>query len=277
MDSQVAKPTSKFIDIKRVIADKSPRLLKWIPGFVLRYFQKIFHEQEINDFIDRHHDKYDVDFCEAVLTHFKINLTFSDIEKVPATGGCVLVVNHPLGGMDAMALATILRQRRTDIKFIVNDVLMNVENLKGMFVGVNKLGKNAKASLKKVDELFASEQLICLFPAGLVSRKTNGVVQDLEWKKAFITRSRKYGRPIIPAHINGELSNFFYRLANFRKRIGIKANIEMLYLVDELFSQENKSMHVVFGNTILPDTLTRPTTDQQWAQHIKEIVYNLPA
>ena len=265
----------KFIDIKRVLEEKNPKLKKWLPGFMVRYLQKILHEKEVNEFIESQNDSDSFEFCQAVIKKFNIELNAFGIENVPDEGGCVLAVNHPLGGMDAMALVTLLEHKRKDIKFIVNDILLNLDSLKGMFVGVNKHGKNAKDSLKKVDELFATDQLICLFPAGLVSRKKNGKVRDLEWKKTFVTRSRKHDKPIIPVHINGELSNFFYRLSNIRGKVGIKANIEMLYLVNELYKQNDKKMNVVFGNPIDSRSLDKSKTDLQWATEIKEKVYQL--
>lgn len=265
----------KFIDIKRVISDKNPKLLKWTPGFVVRYLKNILHEDEINSVIDKNRDKVDFEFCEEVIKHFNIKLAAEGLDNVPATGGCVLAINHPLGGMDAMAIVTLLQQKRTDIKFIVNDVLMNLTNLKGMFVGVNKHGKNVKDSLRKVDELFATDQLICVFPAGLVSRKSKKVIRDLEWKKTFITRARKHQKTIIPAYINGELSNFFYRLSNIRTKMGIKTNIEMLYLVNEMFKQRNKEMKVIFGDPVDPTTLDRTKNDAEWANEMKNKVYQL--
>lgn len=266
---------NKFIDVKKVISDKNPQLLKWLPGFLIRYIQKTLHEKEVNEFIEENKDKDSFEFCDEVIRSFNINLTAEGIENIPTTGGCVLAINHPLGGMDAMAIVTLLKQRRKDIKFIVNDVLMNLENLKGMFIGVNKHGKNAKNSLSKVDELFATDQLICVFPAGLVSRKKNGQIRDLEWKKTFITRSRKHKKNIIPVHINGELTNFFYRLSNFRTFLGIKANIEIFYLVSELFKQKNKKMNVIFGESIDHESLDRSKSDLEWAQIIKDKVYQL--
>lgn len=265
----------KFIDVKKVISDKNPRLLKWMPKFLLSYIQKTLHEDDVNKFINDNKDKDSFEFCDEVIRSFNIQLTTYGIENVPTSGGCVLAVNHPLGGMDAMAIVTLLKQRRKDIKFIVNDVLMHLDNLKGMFVGVNKLGKNAKDSLSKVDELFATDQLICVFPAGLVSRKKNGIIRDLEWKKTFITRSKKHKKIIIPVHINGELTNFFYRLSNFRTSLGIKANVEIFYLVRELFKQQNKKMNVRFGEPIHYDELDQSKTDLEWAQYVKDKVYQL--
>lgn len=265
----------KLIDIKKVISDKNPKLLKRIPGFIVRYLQRILHEKDVNQFIHDHKADSPIEFCLSVMNKFNIQATTHGIENIPAEGGAILACNHPLGGMDAMALVTVLHEKRPDIKFIVNDVLLHLENLKPIFVGVNKYGSNATDSLKKVDETFQGNDLLCIFPAGLVSRKTNGKVKDLKWKKTFISRAKKYDKPIIPVFIDGELSKFFYNLYRIRKIIGIKANVEMLYLVNELYKQHDEKIEIYFGKPIFADQLDTSKNYQEWAEHIQEEVYTL--
>ena len=185
-------------------------------------------------------------------------------------------MNHPLGGIDALAIIDEIYPIRNDLKFVVNDLLLHLPNLKDLFVGVNKHGSNSKASLQLLNDLYASDKAIFVFPAGLVSRKKKGAVKDLEWKKTFITRAKKFEKNVVPIHIEGELSNFFYRLSNFRTAIGVKANIEMFYLVDELFKQANKTLNITIHPEIDYKSFTKEKTDVQWAQSVKEIVYSLP-
>jgi len=265
----------KLIDVKKVISDKNPKLLKRIPGFVVRYLQRILHEKACNAFIHEHRNDTPIEFCLAVMKKFSITVRVHGLEHIPEQGGAVLAINHPLGGMDAMALVTVLHEKRPDIKFIVNDVLMHLENLQPIFVGVNKYGGNAAASLQKVDETFAGDELLCIFPAGLVSRKERKNVRDLKWQKTFITRSKKHQKTIIPVFIDGKLSRFFYNLYKFRKFLGVKANIEMLYLVNELFKQHHKHIDIYIGSPIPAQELDASKTDDQWAQYIKEQVYQL--
>ena len=194
---------------------------------------------------------------------------------MPETGGVILASNHPIGGMDAIAVIHKFRHHRPDLKFIVNDLLMNMTNLKDRFVGVNKHGSNTHEALQQVDDLYQSDKAIFVFPAGLVSRRQRGKIRDLEWKKTFITRAKKYKQPIIPVYIDGGLSNFFYRLANLRKMLGIKANLEMLYLANEQFKQYNKTINITFGEMISPESLDKSKNDKAWAQTVKEMVYNL--
>lgn len=266
----------KFVDVRRIIAGRNKNLLRWIPGFVIRWLERVIHQDDVNEFMVRHKHDDAYAFCEAALKNFRITVTASGLENVPAQSTpCIFVANHPLGGFDAIAIIHLLRDKRPDIKFIVNDLLMNVKNLQGQFVGVNKVGKTANESLQRVEEQFASGSATFLFPAGLVSRKINGQIKDLEWKKTFITKAIKYNKLVVPVYIDGRLTNRFYRLANLRKFLGIKFNFEMLFLVDELFKQKGIAMHVVFGKPVPAETFTREKSQHAWAQWMKEAVYRL--
>ena len=126
-----------------------------------------------------------------------------------------------------------------------------------------------------MDDVFASDNCVLFFPAGLVSRRQNGNIKDLEWQKSFIAKAIKYNKPIIPAYIGGENSHFFYNLANLRKKLGIKANIEMLYLADEMYRQKNQNIDFVFGEPIDSKHFTKEKTHLKWAQWLKEYAYQL--
>ncbi len=265
---------NQVIDIRKLIESKNPGLLKWIPGFGISYLKRILHQKEINQFLSDHPDAKDADFCDAVMKFLKINVEVQGMENLPMEGKVVLAMNHPLGGMDAIALVSALRSKRTDLKFIVNDLLLNLNRMNGLFLGVNKHGKNTHTKRQQISELFASDYLVCIFPAGMVSRKINGEVKDLEWKKTFVTLSKENNRTIVPLHIDGRLSNFFYRLANFRMSLGIKANIEMLYLSNELFKLRNSTIKMTIGKPIAIDDLP-PGNDKFQADYIKEKLYSL--
>lgn len=269
------KNQEKLIDIRKLIESKNPSLLKWLPRFVLRYLERILHQDEINQFMVDHPDAQNEDFCDAVMNYLNIDIKIKNLEKLPKDGKLVLAMNHPLGGMDAIALVSGLRNTRTDLKYIVNDLLLNLNRMNGLFLGVDKHGKNPQSKREQINELFASEYLVSLFPAGLVSRRKGGKVRDLVWKKTFVTLSKANDRIIVPMHIDGKLSNFFYRLSNFRSAIGIKANIEMLYLSNELFKLRNSTITMTFGDPIRAVDLDPALTDLEQAQWIKEKVYQL--
>lgn len=266
----------KFVEVRKLIADKNPTLLKWLPRFLIKWVEHIIHQDRVNAFMWKNRDSDAFEFCESAVNELNQKLSISGVERIPPhPQSCIFVANHPFGGMDAITILHLLKDVRPDIKFIVNDLLMALTNLQEKFVGVNKVGRSAAQSLQKVEEQFASGTATFLFPAGLVSRKIDGEIMDLEWKKTFVTKSRKYNKPVVPVHIDGQLTKRFYRLAKIRKFFGIKLNIEMFFLVDELFKQENKEVNIVIGTPVLPEKFTRDKTDLEWAQLIKGEVYKL--
>lgn len=267
--------TGNFIDIEKVIGEKNPRLLKMLPGFIIRYLKRVLHQDDLNAFIRRYGSSYGLDFADDAIEFFGIRIEASGLENIPEHGRCVIASNHPLGGLDGIALITVAAKVRKDIIFPVNDFLMNVKNLEELFIPVNKHGSNAE-NIALFDQAFQSDKVILYFPAGLVSRKQKkGVIKDLEWKKTFISKARKSKRDIVPAHIEAYNTNFFYNLARFRKKIGVKLNVEMLYLVDEMYKQKGKTMKITFGKPISIDTFDKSNNDAVWASKVKDYVYRL--
>ncbi|MFY0599580.1 MAG: 1-acyl-sn-glycerol-3-phosphate acyltransferase [Cyclobacteriaceae bacterium] len=266
----------KFVDVKKLISGKNKKLADKLPRFVIRWLENLLHQEEINQFMIDHKNDDPFTFCKAIIDRFNIQLTIKGEDKMPKIDeSCIIVSNHPLGGIDAIAIVHILKELRPDIKFVVNDLLLGIKTLESKFIGVNKVGKSASSSLQKVEEQFASDGATYIFPAGLVSRKQNGKIEDLEWKKTFVSKSKKYNKRIVPIYINGRLTDRFYRLANFRKFLGLKFNIEMLFLADELFKQENSKINLTIGDPIKSDIFTSDRSDLEWAQWTKEKVYQL--
>lgn len=267
-------PVNKQIDIKNIIRSKNPRLLKIIPPFLINYLKHIIHEDEINIALEKYKDLEGLDFLDKILKEFGARINVTHPENIPYSGRYIIAANHPLGGLDGMALMHVVGKIRKDIVFPVNDLLLNLKNLKSLFIPINKHGKNTE-NIKLLEETFSSDILVLYFPAGLCSRKQKGKICDLEWKNTFIKKSVQHERDVIPVHIDGRNSNFFYNLANFRKRIGIKGNIEMLYLVDEMFKQYEKDINITFGKPISYKVFDNKYKSREWAEKIKNHVYDL--
>ena len=268
--------SKKTIDIEAVIRSKNPKLLKFLPRFVLNYFKKVLHEEEMNAELFKLKDKYDFDFASQIIKDWNVTVKIIGLENIPPTGGVVFAANHPLGGFDGLVIFDTMAKVRKDMKFIVNDVLLNLQNLKNLFMPVNKHGKNSVTMLQDIDALYASEQATFIYPAGLVSRKNDrGIIEDLQWKKSFITKAKKHKRNIIPVYLDGRNSNFFYTLSRWRTKLGIKANLEMFYLVDEMYQQKNKTITIIFGKPIPYQTFDTSKTDLKWAATVKKEVYEL--
>lgn len=263
------------IDVENIIASKNPKLLKVIPRFLIRYLKRIIHQDEVNDFLLKHHGKYGLDFSQAIIDDFRINYEVEGLEELPKDNRYLFVSNHPLGGMDGIVFLTVVGRKFENIKFPVNDILTHLRYLNNIFLPINKHGGHSKEAFAAIEDAYKSDAQMLMFPAGLVSRKKRGVIKDLEWKKSFIKKAIQHKRDIIPVRITGENSNFFYNLSKWRTRLGIKANLEMLYLSDELFKQKDKTLNLKFGKPIPWTTFTKEKKHEEWAAEIKEIVYKL--
>jgi len=277
MENPSEKTEHIKIDVEKVLTSKNPSLGKVIPGFLIRYLKRIVHQDELNDFLNRHGHLKNEELVAAWLEFLKIKYTVTGSENIPAEGRYIFVSNHPLGGLDGIVFINELSKRFSDIKFPVNDILTYIENLSGIFLPVNKHGAQGKEAAKILDAAYASESQILYFPAGLCSRKKKGVIKDLMWHKSFITKAIQHERDVVPAYFSGRNSDFFYNLSNFRKGIGIKSNIEMLYLADEMFLQKDKEIHLVFGEKIPWQTFDKSRTPVEWADWVKSECYELAA
>ena len=270
-----SKP-SKKLDIDAVLRAKAKNNYNKIPKVAINYLKRKVHQDELNYIIETYQDEYGSDFMKACVDYFNLTLHIKGEENIPDIGKFIFASNHPLGGLDGICLASVLGEKYDrKIKYLVNDILLNIENLESIFVPVNKHGSQAKDSVKAINDAYESDNQIITFPAGLCSRKQNGKIVDLQWAKSFIVKSREYKRDIIPVHFEGRNSNFFYNLSNFRKSIGIKLNVEMLYLADEMMKKKNSEFTITFGKPIPWESLDKSKTPLQWAQNIKESVYKL--
>ncbi|MEW5845761.1 MAG: 1-acyl-sn-glycerol-3-phosphate acyltransferase [Bacteroidota bacterium] len=264
-----------LIDIDRVIASKSPRLQRALPRFIIRYLKRIIHQDEINEVLQKHGDKQGVDFIDEALKVMQVTYSVKGIENLKPDGRYLFASNHPLGGLDGMILIHLLGKRYPEVKFPVNDLLMHITQLHNIFIPINKHGSQSSKNVKLMDATFASDAQVLYFPAGLCSRKQHGKIEDLEWKKSFIIKAIQHKRDVVPVFFSGRNSNFFYNLAKLRTFLGIKANIEMLYLVNEMFKQKGKSITVIIGEPIPYTTFDGSKTPAEWAKWVKSVVYEL--
>lgn len=266
----------KPIDIKALFAEKNPRLARLIPGFVYRYINHIMHIREVNEIIERYGSMRGIDFVRNVVVYFNVTQKVTGIENVPAQGRFIFASNHPLGGFDSLLLMSNVHERTGELRFLVNDVLMKISPLQDVFAPINKHGANSRDAARYIEEQYKSDVQILIFPSGLASRKIHGKITDTEWHKHFIQKAIEYQRDVIPVHVSGQNSNFFYNLANFRKFLGIKWNLEMFFLSNETFSHKNSNFTITFGKPISYKHFDKSKTAQQWAEEVRRIVYSLP-
>lgn len=274
MDSKVFT-----IDIDEIVRGKAGAKARFVPRFVLSWLKRIIHQNEVNEFILSEGDKQGMPWLDDCMEYLGTTLNVKGLENLPDDSDGRLftfVSNHPLGGPDGVALGHLLGHRYDGrIKYLVNDLLMNLHGLAPFFVPINKTGKQSRDFPRLVEAVFNSPNHIIMFPAGLCSRRINGQIHDLPWQKTFITKSVETRRDIVPIRFNGRNSDFFYRIANVGKRLGLKFNIAMLYLVDELYKNRGKTFDVTIGKPIPYSTFDKSRKPQEWAAYVEDIVYKL--
>lgn len=271
-------------DIRTVLKQKAPNA--HVPGFLIRYLERIAHIKQMNAFLRKYPDVKNYDFIRLVLDEeLGCSASIDGIENIPTDGKpLIFASNHPLGGLDGMIIAQMIHESRSSrgdsrpLKVIVNDLLMFMEPLAGLWAPVNKVGRLTKEQAQQQHALWESETDVLTFPAGICSRlqRIDGKwqIQDFEWQKNFIQRAREYQRDIVPIYFEGRNSKFFYTLAYIRKLLHIKLNIEMLYLVDEMYGAHGKHFKVHVLPPISYTSMDTPKSPKEWAAYIKQIVYN---
>lgn len=226
---------------------------KLIPGFLITALEKLIHQDELNDVLRTTYPAVGTEFADAAYKFFDLTLEVEGLENIPENGRFIFASNHPLGGLDGIGLIKVLGAKYGDdgLKFLVNDMLMNVEPLRPVFLPINKYGSQGRAAARAIADAYASDVQILIFPAGLVSRlHPDGKIRDLEWQKSFVSKAIEYKRDIIPVHFEGHNRMSFYRLAKWRKKMGIKVNIEQAMLPAEVCAARGKTFKVTFGKPI---------------------------
>lgn len=271
--------TEKTIDIDRILKDKMGSKASFVPGFLVSWLKRIIHQDEVNRFLWDSRGKTGTEWLEECVRYLDMTLNIEGIENLPDKNDGRLytfVSNHPLGGEDGVALGAIIgRHYDGRFRYLVNDLLMNLPGLAPLCIPINKTGSQSRSFPAMVEAGFRSGNHMLMFPAGICSRRNNGTVKDVAWKKTFVTKSVEYQRDIVPIHFSGRNSDFFYRLAGFSDKYVKKVNIAMLFLVDEMYKNVHKSFRVAVGKPIPWQTFDRSRTPAQWAQYVQDIVYDL--
>ena len=245
----------------------------------MAWLKRIVHQDEVNKFLWESRNKTGVDWLEECVRYLDMTLEVEGIENLPPKDDGRLytfVSNHPLGGQDGVALGAIIgRHYDGRFRYLVNDLLMNLPGLAPLCIPINKTGSQGRNFPQMVESGFQSDNHILMFPAGLCSRRKGGVIRDLPWKKTFVGKSVQYRRDVVPIHFGGRNSDFFYRLANFSDKYMKKVNIAMLFLADEMYKNVHKTFRVAIGKPIPWQTFDKSRTPAEWAQYVKDRVYEL--
>ncbi len=261
------------INIGQIIEQKSKKKL---PKFVIRLLERLIHQRELNEALRKYPDKKGGDFAKVLLDELNVKIEWEGMENLPADGRQFFVCNHPLGGVDGIAISFMLSQHYGDVRYMVNDILLNLKPFQSIFLPVNTYGKQSKSSIQKLNEALASDLPFASFPAGYCSRYLDGKIQDREWKKSFIRLAKEHKRDIVPLHFVGENSKHFYWIDRIRKALGIKFDISTALLADEAFRARGKTFKVIIGKPISWESLAEsPLNAKDLAQEIRAKSYEL--
>lgn len=274
------------IDLDEVLRQRLPRLSRFIPRFAVEWMKRTICQDELNRILDENAGLEGADFARGALKSLGITVEPQFEERLPSPENrrVLYVSNHPLGGLDGMALIDYVQRRHGgNVYFVVNDLLSAVKPLEKVFLPVNKFGKQSREAVKAVDEAFAGNDPVIMFPAGLVSRlrrvpymgKKRKLVSDLPWNKMFINKAHHYKRDIIPIFFSGKNSKKFYRMANLRRRLGIKFNFEMIYLPGEMVRMADTSLTISFGVPLSWEMLTPGRDAAGCAASVRASVYHI--
>ena len=271
--------TQKTIDIDKILKDKMGSKAKYVPRLLVGWLKHIVHQNQVNDFLWESRGHVGVEWLEDCVKYLDMTLVIEGKENLPDKNDGRLytfVSNHPLGGIDGVALGAVIGKHYDGkFRYLVNDLLMNLPGLAPLCIPINKTGRQGRNFPAMVEDGFQSDNHMLMFPAGLCSRRIDGKIHDIPWTKTFISKSVEYHRDIVPIHFGGKNSDFFYNLANLCKRLGIKFNIAMLFLVDEMYKNVHKEFVVKIGKPIPWQTFDKSRTPKEWAQWVEDRVYEL--
>lgn len=263
------------INVGELLKQRAPQYARFIPSFAIRYLERLIHQDEINQVLQSAAGCTGVEFAQHALKHLQVRVQPHYLDKIDPNHRYIFAANHPLGGLDGLALIALLGERfQGRLHFVVNDLLMAISPLQEVFLPVNKYGRQSRAQAELMAQAMAGDGAIATFPAGLCSRSNSKgyAIQDLPWRKHFVTQAIRYQRDVVPVYIDAWNSRRFYRWAHRRERWGLKFNYEMLLLPDEMFRKRNSTIEIYFAPTIPWQKLTEGTPEM-WAEKICDYCY----
>lgn len=250
-----------------------PKLMKKLPRFAVKFIKRRIHQDDINDCILKAEHYKGAGFFDEALKYIGITYRTRGEENLEMGKKYIFACNHPLGGPEALIIGSVFRQIYGDgFKVPANKMLTQMKPLAEFFIPVNVGRAQGRDIGEKIATMFESDSQILVFPAGLCARTINGKITEMPWKKMFITQAKKYERDVVPVHISGHNSRWYFFLSWLSRTLGLKFNIGMVYLVDELFNKKGQEFVITFGKPIPYSSFDKSRTDVQWAAEVKDKV-----
>ena len=263
-----------LVDIEKILG---PKLRKKLPRFAINFLKRRLHQDQVNEAIMGANPYHGAGFFDEALKYLNITYRTRGEEKLDKDKKYIFVCNHPLGGPEALIIGSVFHRLYGEgFQVPVTPIMANLKPLAEFFTPVNNLSSKQSRDLgERIAKMFNSDQQVVVFPAGLCARKIKGKITEMPWKKMFVTQARRYERDVVPVHMSGHNSKWYFFLCKLSKFLHLKINIGMLYLVDELFKQRGNEFVITFGDPVPYTSFDKSKTDRQWAAEMQECVKTL--
>lgn len=265
-----------MINVEKALTNKYPAFVQKpapVKRSTLFMLRRLIREEEINAFLVQNDDATGFEFIDRVLEYFNFSYTMSNKDRmnIPSSGRVLIVANHPLGALDGLALLKAIGEVRRDVKIVANDLLMNFDPLKSLFLPVDNMGKSTrKRDIARIVGALQNEEAVIVFPAGEVSRAGVTGIKDGKWNSGFIRFARKANAPILPTFIGGKNSSLFYGASY------INRNLSTLLLAREMFNKKSVSIPMKVGEPIPFSQLDAvPVSTQEKSKLLKKHLYRI--
>lgn len=260
-----------LVDIEKILG---PKLRKKLPRIAIYFLKRRLHQDQVNEAIMGANPYHGVGFFDEALKYLNITYRTRGEEKLDKDKKYIFVCNHPLGGPEALIIGSVFHRLYGEgFQVPVTPIMANLKPLAEFFTPVNNLSSKQSRDLgERIAKMFNSDQQVVVFPAGLCARKIKGKITEMPWKKMFVTQARRYERDVVPVHMSGHNSKWYFFLCKLSKFLRLKINIGMLFLVDELFKQRGNEFVITFGEPVPYTTFDKSKTDLQWAAEMQERV-----
>ena len=245
---------NKPIDSGAILLEQVPsiaRCPKLLRRLLLLTLQWLICERRINRFLSQHAMTRDFDFVDQVFQLVQTDCTVrhSDLENIPARGRVIIVANHPLGGLDGLALLRLVSSVRRDVRIVANELLLNITQLNNLFLPVDAMsGETRKADISRIMDALNNDEAVIIFPSGEVSRAGPKGIRDRKWLPGFIQLAKTAYAPVLPVHIKARNSNLFYVVSR------ISRPLSMLMLPREMLGFGGQ-MKFTIGQMIAPNAI----------------------
>ena len=239
-----------MLNIDAIITQRLPHCLQHPSLFhrpVASALKMLFHAREQQRFQQQYPHLQGIDFVDQLLEHFDFSYSVQprEMERIPTHGRVIIIANHPIGTLDAAVLLKLVSQVRSDVKVVTNQLLSDIGALQSLLLPVDNLdGKTSRDQVRSVYRHLDAEGIIIIFPAGEVSRLSPAGIRDARWRSGFLRIATAKRAPILPIHVNGRNSAFFYALSILAKPLST------LWLMREMYKQARQSVAITIGEII---------------------------